>query len=45
MTKLEESDPAEKVLCTTPGRNEDRRRGAPNSGWGYKLEEDFEQVR
>jgi hypothetical protein len=43
--KLDESDLAEKVLCTTPGTNEDRRRGTPNSGWCCKLEEDFAEVR
>jgi len=43
--KLEESDPAEKVLCTTPRRNEDGRRGTPNSEWCYKLEKDFAKIR
>jgi hypothetical protein len=43
--KLKESDPAEKIQCTAPGRNEDKRRGTSNSGWCYKLEEDFAEVR
>ena len=43
--KLEESDVAKEVLCTTSGRNDDRRKGTSNSGWCYKLEEDFAQVR
>jgi hypothetical protein len=42
--KLEGSDPANKVLCTTTGRNEDIRRGAPNLRWCYKLEKGFAKV-
>jgi hypothetical protein len=37
--RMEERDPAKKVLCTKPGGNEDRRRGRPKLRMCDELEE------
>jgi hypothetical protein len=37
--KMEESDPAKKVLCTKPGGNGDRRKGRPKLRWCYELQD------
>jgi hypothetical protein len=42
--RMEDSYPAEKVFCTKPGGNADRRRGRPKLRWCNELEEDFAQV-
>jgi hypothetical protein len=42
--RMEESDPAKKVLCTKPGGYGDRRRGRPKLRWCDELEEFITQV-
>jgi hypothetical protein len=42
--KMEESDPARKVLCTKPGGIGDRKRGRPKLRWCDELEEDVARV-
>jgi hypothetical protein len=37
--RMEESDPAKKVLCSNQGGNGERRRGRPKLRWWHELEE------
>jgi hypothetical protein len=39
--RMEESDPAKKVICTKPGGNGDRRGGRTKLRWCDELEEDI----
>ena len=39
--RITEGDPANKVFCTKPGRNGDRRGGRPQLRWCNELEEDI----
>jgi hypothetical protein len=41
--RMEESDPAKKVLCTTTGGNGDRRRGRQKLRWFDEIEENVMQ--
>jgi hypothetical protein len=44
MMRLEESDPAKKVLCIKPGGDKDRRRGRIKLRWCDELQEDITWV-
>jgi hypothetical protein len=39
VTRMEESDPAKKILCTKPGGNGGRMRGRPKLRWCHELGE------
>jgi hypothetical protein len=42
--RMEESDPAEKILCTKPGGSEGKRRGRWKLRWYNQLEQDVARV-